>query len=350
MSHEGDVISKLARAVANRDHFRRPWRGQNPGTHKEWLHFAIYGANVDVLVNFSVVDDTRARAPLGSELARITCLVRERAWEGDVDLWPSHEVVVTGGHIGLEFGPNHVRFIDGAYHIRAALQRRPVELELVLEPLVYPTEANNIDVEDGAPINWMVLPRLRASGVVRVAGRSHAIVDAPAYHDHNWGNFEWGRDFAWEWGYALPREASTPWSLVLVRLTDRGHRSSLMQGIFLWMGERKERVFRDDEVTIRHEGLLRPSSVFKIPRVMGLLSPGTATDVPQRLLVEGRSGDDFVRFEFTSEEVAQVVIPNDIDLGFTVINEVSGSARMEGVVRGRTIDVNGRSMCEFLGA
>jgi hypothetical protein len=218
------------------------------------------------------------------------------------------------------------------------------------EPDVFPSEANNIDTEDGPPINWMMLPRLRASGVVRAFGRVHMLVDAPAYHDHNWGSFGWGRNFAWEWGYALPTDQTNPYSLVFVRLTDRGHRRTLMQGIFLWKGERKERVFRDREVTVLHEGLLRPERIFKIPRIMGLVSPGNATDVPGKLVVSGKSRQDWLRLEFTSEHVAQVVIPNDTDAGVTTINEVSGDSFVEGEVRGIKIHARGRSMCEFLGA
>jgi len=344
-----DERARLQRALEARDYFRRPPRVER-GTHKEWLHFAVYAEGLDVLVNYSIVDDIRPRAPQGAELYRLTCIVREGAWDGDVDSWPQHSARVRGGSLDLSFGPNEVRFEGGAYLLRAKLKNRPIEVDLVLEPDAFPTEANNVNVEDGPPIHWMVAPRLRASGTVKHAGRTHVLVDAPAYHDHNWGSFGWGRNFAWEWGYTLPRDKDNPWTLVFVRLTDRGHRRMLMQGIFLWRAGSKERVFRDDEVELRHEGLLRPRSLLKIPRVMGLVSPGTAVDVPRRLTVTGRSRGDWVDFEFDSSDVAQVIIPNDDDLGVTIINEVSGDARVRGEVRGEAFGFQGRSMCEFLGA
>lgn len=342
--------ARVARTAATRDYFRRSEGTDQAPSHKEWLHFAVYGHGIDLLVNFSVVDDVRPRAPRGAELARITCLVKSKDWDGDVDFWPRNEVRVAAGGVAIELGPNYVRFEDGAYRIQVKLRRRAVELDLVLVPDVFPSEANNITVEDGPPINWMVLPRLRASGTVRALGGVHTLVDCPAYHDHNWGRFLWGRNFAWEWGYALPRDSDNPYSLVFVRLTDRGHRCSLMQGIFLWKGERKERVFRDSEVTVKHEGLMRPERIFRIPGVMALLHPGKAADIPRELIVAARSGDDWVRLSFSSEDVAAVVIPNDENAGVTVIHEVSGTSRMEGVVRGVPIHGVGRSMCEFLGA
>jgi len=345
------IAERMTRAIQSRDYLRR--RAITDGgapAHKEWLHFAVYGHSVDVLVNFSLVDDVGSRAPRGAELARITCLLKDGSWDGDVELCPSEEVRVMGGSIDLDLGPSHVRFVEGAYHLRVRLRGRPIEIDLVLEPEVFPVETNNVVIDDSPPMNWVVIPRLRASGVVRIAGRVHALVDAPAYHDHNWGSFGWGKNFAWEWGYALPSGGASPYSVAFVRLSDRGRRCALMQGIFLWRGDRKHRLFRDQNVSVRYEGLLRPTSVFKLPRVASLVHPGTATDVPQALHFSGSEGDDWLHVEFTSEDVAQIVIPNDSDLEMTIINEVMGTSRVTGVVSGERIDIRGRSICEFLGA
>jgi hypothetical protein len=341
----------LSLAVEARDYFRRSKfaLGGRSG-HKEWLHFAIYGAGIDALINFSLVDDIRTRAPRGAELARITCLVRDQGWDGDVDAWPREEVIVLGGRTDVSFGDNHVRFIDGRFHIRARLRRRPVEIDVVLRPETFPSEANNIEVEDGPCINWMVLPRLSASGRIVVDGREHVLNHARAYHDHNWGYFRWGRNFAWEWGYALPKDRRCPWSLVFVRLTDRAHTTDLMQALFLWKNERQVRVFRDQQLSVHHQGLLRAEHVFKLPRVMALVSPGRTTDVPRRLVALAQSGRDWARFSFEANDVAQVIIPNDDDLGVTVINEVSGELELEGLIEGEPLDMTGRSICEFLGA
>src|SRR4029078_10303778 len=126
----------------------------------------------------------------------------------------------------------------------------------------------------------MVLPRLVACGEIRVRGKSFQLDRAAAYHDHNWGHFSWGRDFAWEWGYALPEDLRAPWTVVYVRLSDRGRVRTYKQAVFLWRRTSVARVFRDTEVDVTLAGLLRPASVFKLPRIMNVLSPGTAVDVP----------------------------------------------------------------------
>ena len=341
----------LGEALRHADYLRRsPAALGGLGGHKEWLHFCVYAPGVDVLANFSLCDDVREAAPKGAELARISALVRDDRWDGDVDLWPSNEVVAPGGRVHLAFGPNEVELRDGVYHLRLALRERPIEMDLRLRPVTMPSLANNIELDPGPPINWLVVPRLLADGTVRVGERTHRFTAAPAYHDHNWGHFAWGRDFAWEWGFGLPARAADPWSMVFVRLSDRAHTRALMQALFLWKGARQHRVLRASDVRVEHEGHLRPERVFKLPRPMALLAPDLLPDVPAVLRVRAAGDGDALECVFTAEDGAQVILPNDHDLGVTIINEVSGAVRLEGRVRGEDVFMEGRAIFEFLGA
>jgi hypothetical protein len=229
------------------------------------------------------------------------------------------------------------------------MRRQPIALDLTLEPLTLPTQANNLQVDNCPPIQWLVVPRLRANGWVSVAGRKYRLRDATAYHDHNWGSFRWGKNFAWEWGYAAPDTAHNPWTLVFVRLLDRAHLTDLMQAFFLWKGAQQIRVFRGRELTVWHEGLLRPSRVFKLPRVMALACPANVTDVPRRLEARARRGRDGLDVSFETRDVAQVIIPNDEDTGVTIIHEVAGDVTVSGRVDGETLSISGPSIFEFLG-
>lgn len=344
-------MTGIGDAVARADYLRRSSsRVGGPSGHKEWLHFCVYGPSIDVLVNFSVVDDARPDAAPGEEFARVVVLVREAGWDGDVERFEADEVRVRGGGIAMEFGPCSVRFEDGAYHIRVALTRRPITVRLRLVPRALPSLANNIQLDAGPPINWLVLPRCAAWGEVVVDGRRHAFEGAPAYHDHNWGRFAWGRDFAWEWGFGLPHAPDNPWTMVFVRLSNRAHTRALMQAVFLWRGPHQQRVFRAADVEVWREGFLRPSRVFKVPRPMALVSPGTATDVPKRLRMRAAADGDAVDATFEADDLAQVIIPNDHDAGVTIIHEVSGTVRVEGRVLGERVEMEGRAIFEFLGA
>lgn len=346
---DAGVGRAIAHAIERADWLRRsPARLGGPGGHKEWLHFCVYADGVDVLVNFSFVDDVRAGA--WRQDGRLTMLVRERTWHGAVERFAAHDVVARGGGIDVRLGANHVRFADGAYHVVAAFGGGACAVDLRLEPVAMPSIVNNVKVGDGAPINWLVVPRLVADGVVLLGERRYEVRGALAYHDHNWGHFGWGRDFAWEWGYGLPDDRTQPWSLVFVRLSNRAHTRAMMQGAFFWKDHRERRVFRDRDLEIEHEGLLRARRLCKIPGPMALVHPETSTGIPERLVFKGVADGDRIDGSFTCEDVAQVIIPNDRDLGVTVINEVGGRLAVHGRIAGDEVHIDGRAIFEFLGA
>lgn len=342
----------LASAVGRTDYVRRsPFGVGGTGGHKEWLHFCVLAPGLDLLVNFSLSDDVRAGAPRGAEHARLTVLVHDREWDGDVDTFAADEVRVAAGRIDLAFGDATCRFRDGAYRVCARLRERPVALEFAARPATLPALAPNIPLTDGPPLHWVVVPRLLATGQVCVDGRTIAFTDALTYHDHNWGHFLWGQDMAWEWGFSLPADASVPWSLAFVRLTNRARTHALAQGLFLWKGHRQHRVYRERGVRMDSDpAFLRPARVPKIPRVMALLSPDLPTDVPRTVGMVAHGDGDELRCRFEAADLAQVVIPSEAGVSVTIINEVRGTLAVEGIVGGERVGFTGRAIFEFLGA
>src|SRR5207342_625444 len=118
-------------------------------------------------------------------------------------------------------------FADGAFRIHVELCDRPIRVDLVLLPVTRPALVHNIAMLEGPPLHWPVTPRLLATGIATVAGRTHRLDREPSYHDHNWGPFRWGHDISWEWGFALPPDPECPWTLTFVRLTNRGRTNAL---------------------------------------------------------------------------------------------------------------------------
>ncbi|WP_437960344.1 hypothetical protein WME76_12330 [Sorangium sp. So ce119] len=341
----------LAEAIEACDYLRRsPWRYGGERGHKEWLHFCIATEGLELLINLSVVDDLREMAPAGSELARLSVLVHEDTWSGSVRLHPGSEVRVRGGAIDVAIGSTRVTFERGAYVLHIQAPEARVTADLRLDPVTFPSLVNNVRGLDGRAINWAVVPRSRATGTVHVGERTYTLRDAPAYHDHNWGSFGWGNNFAWEWGYGLPSGAENPWTVVFARLNSRGNTAALMQLFFVWRDDRLLRTFRDHEITVRREGLLRPVRLLRLPSSMALVAPSIATDVPRRLVVRAASRGDALEAVFDTQDVAQVIIPNDADDGVTVINEVAGTLTVQGTALGARVALQHRAVFEFLSA
>ncbi len=339
----------IDRAIVYGDWLRRAVAGSGR-PHKEWLHFCLYGRTADALVNFSVVDDARADRDPDREFARTTLLFRDQRWRGAVTSFASHDCELRPGEVGLRMGSHSLHYRDGVYALTAGLPDGSAHVDVTLRPTTMPSIVHNVQVGDGPPINWLVVPRLVAEGRVRIDDRVHDVSGTLAYHDHNWGHFGWGRDFAWEWGYGLPDDPANPWTIVFVRLSDRAHTRALMQGVFLWKGHREQRVFRDHDLRVSHRGLRRAREICKIPPVMALIHPQLATDIPSQLGFRGEAEGDAIDGTFECGDVAQVVIPNDDDFGVTVINEVSGRLAVEGRIHGEDMELNGRAIFEFLGA
>ena len=172
------------------------------------------------------------------------------------------------------------------------------------------------------------------------------VCELSGYHDHNWGRFSWGGDFAWEWAIVLSDEAM-PWSLIYYRITDRGRRRAISQGLLLWRRDRHCRTFRDSDLRVRGDGLLRVGRALRVPRIMSLAIPGSAADLAARLEVVARNGNDALDIAIDMDDCAQIGLPNDGDDGMTMISECRGRVHVSGRVRGDLVRFEGVSIVEF---
>lgn len=347
----GSGRHQIADAIASTDFVRRsPASVGRRGGHKEWQHFAILAPEVDLLVNFSLCDDARPGTPAGQESPRVVVLARTAAgWDGDVESFGSADAVVRGGGIDLSFLHNRLYLDREGFHISVALRARPVRAELRLEPVSMPAFVPSIPMLEGPPLNWVVVPRLAVSGTLTVGGRTQRLDGALAYHDHNWGRFQWGHDVAWEWGFVLPDDSATPWCLTFVRLTNRARTLALAHKLLLWRGPHLVRVFRESEINAEVDlACLRLPQVAKYPRPLALVAPELFTDVPARVTTRGRADDDWLDCHCEAFDLAQVLIPSETEIGVTIFNEVSARAAVRGVVGGESVAFSGRAIMEFI--
>ena len=166
---------------------RADWFRLGPEGATEWVHFIVTAPGLSVLVNLSL--ETRGPSPS----PRLLLLAYTDRWHGEVEAYPPGEVDLRQGRVDAAFGPNVVRLRPDGYHVRAALRDGSVRVELVFHPVAMPLLALRLPLGLAGDLSWLAAPRLIARGTVDVAGPRHVIEGAPAYHDHNWGRFDWGR-------------------------------------------------------------------------------------------------------------------------------------------------------------
>jgi len=324
-----------------------------PG-YKEWHHFIVYAPGLRLLVNFNLTEPRYAQLPAVAApalSARLIVIAERSGWHGDLERFPPAEVTVVPGGLSARFGENAMWFEDGAYHVQVQLQHQAVSCRLKLTPVTEPVLSNHIQLAPGRELSWLILPRLEVEGHVTLGGRDVRVQRALGYHDHNWGHFSWGDDFAWEWGSLVPSRADNPWTAVYVRMANRRRSSVGTQGLFVWDGARHCRFFRDRDLQVTVEGRKSMPVVHKLPRLMGLLAPGTCTDVPQRIVAFGQAGKDQLLMTFCTRNVSQVVIPNETTTdSVTLLNEATGSVDLSGSIGGRSVEMEGSGVFEFIRA
>ena len=343
-SERAVIARAIAKAIEHGNYFRRPAlgvRGRDT-SHKEWLHFACCTDELDLLVNFSVVSHPRQEVP------RLVCAVRGDGWDGDVDSYPTSALTVHGLSNAIRIGENYAEYDGECFHVYAECRRRPIRVALTLRPVAVPSLGNNIEFAEAERIHWFMVPHLEATGMVQVGARTYYLRRAPSYHDHNWGRFRWGRDACWLWGYGQGTSGESSWALIFSRMMNLARSQDYTRGLAIWCNGRQQRIFEDADITIIEHGRFRASRVFKLPRMADLYHPGEVVEVPARLELSARRREDFVSLTFQPLDICQIIVPNDSDLGSTVINEVSGTLEVVGSIRGQEFRFTCRSLFEFL--
>jgi hypothetical protein len=315
---------------------------------KEWLHFCVLAPEVKLLVNLSLMARPTDIAKGASFDPRVVVLAEAGGdWKGGVEAIRPTDLDVVPGRVDARFGGTRLRARSTAFELSLEPGAARVSARLRLEPLTFPLLRPKTSLGT-ALVSWLAAPRLRASGTITVDGTPYFVRDAPAYHDHNWGHWSWGQDFFWQWAFGLPSSLADPWTVVFYRMFDRSRTTEHARALLLWRDQHLFRVFRDDEITIRETGFLRPPRILKVPSAMALLAPQLSTDVAAQLTVEARSPRDEARLEIRNRNLAQLVVPNDADLGTTIINEVVGRFQLHGHVQGAAVDSAGESFHEHV--
>jgi hypothetical protein len=347
MSDFSSLSGLSASAFTRSDYWRRapPQSGESV-LHKEWSHFCAATPELDVIINFSLMEHVWCG---GAEIPRVTMIVRHdrNVWEGDVVQYAPGEAIIGQAQTNIDIGGNAIRFADPAYHVKAAIESGALRADLRFRPVARPALASSVRLSGRQRMRWLVVPRLVAEGEIVAGGRSFMLKDAPAYHDRNWGHFRWGENFSWEWATILPDSQSVPWSLVYMRISDGTRNRTYSQGLMVWRGANSKRVFHGGDIRLRQADWLKQDRVLRLPRIVNLMIGGQASPVPRGLDIEARAWTDYIDATLAFEDMAQVGVPNDGPDGLTLLSEVTGAAEVAGRVDGEEVQFHGRVLMEF---
>lgn len=322
------------------------------GSFKEWYHFNLLDddAGIETIVNLSITGDVY-RPGDGDANVILLAHRRDRGWNGGIDQYAGIAAVVDDSTTDIGIGRSRLRWQDGAFVLDASLRDGSVELGCRLAPMTEPMLIwKNTPIGSGH-LNWLILPWLEATGKISIGGDTHRFEGVRAYHDHNWGNWLWGDNFGWDWGFSsrVGRAPDGEWlTFVYDRTTDRQRSSIQEHTLALWKGDSLLRLFTRRSLDQLRTGRFDPEAIARIPGAMNLANPGQVLSVPARVSITASEGTDWLEAAYNVEAARQVAIPSDIGFGTTELNETFGRLTLTGHVGGMPIAADARACFEFV--
>ncbi|GDX80966.1 hypothetical protein LBMAG42_27770 [Deltaproteobacteria bacterium] len=311
-----------------------------PGGALEWMHFVIVGQGLRLLVNLSL------RREAGEVRPRVVVLLWSGGvWSGGIHEPRMRDVEVRAGGVDAFFGASFVRSVGGDYVLHLDPADTGVAGDFVLRPEAAPLLATNLKLPDSGRFHWVSVPRLSVvSGELRLP-HAVSLTGCTAYHDHNWGSFDFGGDFAWEWSFGLPASPLDPWSLMALRVSDRARHRTLVAGLAVWRDGQLWRDFRNAEVEFSRSGRWAEAPPHRLPA----LDPDTFEALgspPLTASWHGRDGSDWIDVVGSTESSAQLILPAGGRL--VVLSELPSRLRVLGSLRGRSVDCGLLGMLEVV--
>jgi hypothetical protein len=179
------------------------WAGGRHDTwFTEWWYFNLFDAAAGVQAIFSYFITNPANVRGLEQVQMVASVYTADGVVSAIDLYPMSALAASDGQADVSIGTNIARVQnDGTYLVSGASQDQRLAWNLVYTPESEPWLAADRMTIGRLPweqMSWLVeMPRARVKGEVTVDGHSYAI-DAPGYHDHNWG--EWiPTDGLWNW-------------------------------------------------------------------------------------------------------------------------------------------------------
>ncbi len=327
------------------DRCRRPGTALTGGQSaeagaKEWHHIVMHDQGLHLLINLS-----ESTGPYDDAAVRVIVMAYTDSFHSAVEVAVPAEVSMNRARLDASYGAGTRWWWQGDhYRLIVKQPQSDVDINVRLDPLADHSMLTGVSLSARERLSWFFVPRLRATGSVSIGSHRWTLTDARAYHDHNWGRFDWGGDYSWEWVSGI----GEGWSMTSSRLLD-GARSVLTSQYLHFESDGSTATFRDAEVSTHSEGRWRAEDAPIVPGVMRLITPSSTEDVPERMHWAARRGNNSIEAVVTPMRLARLVVPSERAVDeVVVLAEVVGRIEVDGVLDGRRISGSGDALLELL--
>lgn len=342
--------SDEALGIVDRPHLPRP-DAPNREDFKEWYHFNVVdpAQGTDIIINLSLAGDV-TRAGHGKADVIALCHQAPHGWSGTIDTYDGSAGEFRGDRLDMAIGPNRLAFIDGVYRLSIQLRDQPFIFEAQFVPRSEPLMIWNDTPLGSGRLNWLVVPRLVASGRLSLAGQTYLFEGVPAYHDHNWGAWKWGDDFSWDWGFAISPDDDSrddAFTVVFDRTANRTGNMVFEQTLAIWRRTALAKLFTRQMIRVERSGRLT-THIPRIPGAIRLIETGQVLNIPALYRISARDESDWLDFEYRPDAGLQIGVPKDYGFGLMGLNETFGNWIARGEVGGESVSFAARACLESL--
>ena len=318
---------------------------------KEWYHFHLIDVehHIDLIANISLKGDV-SRAGAGQADLILLIHQPDTGWLGGIDSFDGAAAQPDPRFLSIRVASSvSVTYTQREYRLALRSRDDRLELSAALRPQTEPLLLWNDTPLGRGSLNWLIAPDLEAEGTLRFSEHTVCFDHAIAYHDHNWGNWRWGDDFGWQWGFGThaPDAVQDRTTTVFDRTSDRGGAVSLEHTLAIWRRHHLAKVFTRKMLRCERDGRFAGPIPVR-PGVARLIAQGQVTTVPRVLRISARDGGDWLDLAYEIEAALQIAVPNDFGFGLVGLNETVGRLAVRGELRGESVAYETRAAFEFL--
>ena len=189
------------------------------------------------------------------------------------------------------------------------------------------------------------MPLLKVEGYADIEGKNINLIDAFAYHDHNWGRWHWGEDIGWEWGCFVTDNGQN--SFVFARTTDRFHQQFGAPWCSVHSGKKTRRFPVVSINCAMIDGQDR--TIIRLPGALAALHQDRRwLRLPETVRLRARDGIDHIDIIFRARAAAQLITADPIRPGYGFIHELPGRFEITGHLGGRQVHEKGQGIFEYV--
>ena len=303
-------------------------------SYKEWHYFNIIDEANDLkfFVTFIVGGNQTGSNGYGTVLM---AYMIDGGMGGAQEYYPIQSVNVSDDSPDLTFDEsNYVRLMPNGYRVNAEINGTDVygnPIHIIYDATYIPKAEPGLifygDIGDTpGDMNWVsAAPACRVEGSLTINGEEYNLNGVRGYHDHNFGNWDWGDNIGWDWGQGIEMNNDDPdtdvgrYTIVLGRLTNGSHTSDTGNRLLLWKNKAQIGIFQN--VTFEY----------------AMMGP-----FPEYINATAQSGDDSVTSVFHTSSA----MPIEIDPDFTIW-ELIGTYTVTGTIDGKSINFCTEGFAEY---